>query len=109
RIAAHLSDPSVVLGLVAAAPAGLGELFVEIAGGSAVVRADEYEGLPPQLRWFTERGLLISDGWSAAEVPREVGLILRGPDWHAPFTPHPPLPPLPVPDATAVDREAGAA
>jgi hypothetical protein len=58
-------------------------------------------------RWAAERGLLFERDWSQAEMPREVALALRGPSWHAPFTPVPPELTTARGDADAVDQEAG--
>jgi hypothetical protein len=63
----------------------------------------------PNLGWARERGLVVTAPVGPPQVPREVAVALRGPDWHAPFTPHPPVPALAEVDGTAVDREAAAA
>jgi len=108
EVAARLADPETVTALVAEAPEELGETLWALAAAGPVVQG-EHGYLPTELRWAIERGLLVSDGWDSAEMPREVSLALRGPDWRAEFVPHPPLPPLAVADAGAVEREAAAA
>jgi hypothetical protein len=95
-VAARLADAETVTALVAEAPEELGETLWALAAAGPVVQG-EHGYLPTELRWAIERGLLVSDGWDSAEMPREVSLALRGPDWHAEFVPHPPLPPLPSP------------
>jgi hypothetical protein len=107
-VAAWLGERARVNALVAEAPEELGEILAGIAAAGPVVQG-EHGYLPTEVRWAVERGVLVSDGWDSAEMPREVSLALRGPGWHAPFVPHPPLPPLAVADAGAVEREAAAA
>jgi hypothetical protein len=107
-VSERLGDAGRVAALVEDAPDGLATFLAEVAGTGPQVEG-EFGYLPEDLRWAVERGLLVSDGWERAEMPREVSLALRGPGWHAPFTPRPPLPPLAVADAAAVEREAAAA
>jgi hypothetical protein len=107
-VAARLGDAERVRALVGDAPGELAGFLREVAGTGPQVEG-EFGYLPDDLRWAVERGLLVSDGWERAEMPREVSIALRGPGWHAPFTPRPPLPPLAVADAAAVEREAAAA
>jgi hypothetical protein len=108
EVAAHLGHPERVRALAAEAPEELGEILRELAESTPAIRG-EYGYLPTEIDWAIERGLLVSDGWDTAEMPREVSVALRGPGWHAPFVPRPPLPPLAVADAVAVEREAAAA
>src|SRR5688572_19060200 len=108
EVAAWLSEPARVTALVAEAPEDLGEILQGLATARPVIQG-EHGYLPTEVRWAVEHGLLVSDGWDSAEMPREVSLALRGPAWHAPFVPHPPLPPLAVAAAGAVEREAAAA
>ena len=107
-VAGRLGDAEVVRELVDTAPDEVAAFLREVAGNGPQVEG-EFGYLPDDLRWAVERGLLVSDGWERAEMPREVSLALRGPGWHAPFVPRPPLPPLAVADAAAVEREAAAA
>jgi hypothetical protein len=61
------------------------------------------------VRWAAEHGLLWYRDWDLAEMPREVALALRGPGYHAPFTPvPPPVDTAPV-DQAAVDQDAAVA
>lgn len=48
--------------------------------------------LPDEIDWAARFGLLIRRGpWgNEFEMPAEVGLAMRGADWHAPFDPEPP-------------------
>lgn len=39
-------------------------------------------GLPAAVTWLTQHGLLLPSGWDAGQMPREVALALRGPDYH---------------------------
>lgn len=107
-VADRLADAELVRTLVESAPDEVAAFLREVAASGPQVEG-ELGFLPDDLRWAVDRGLLVSDGWERAEMPREVSLALRGPDWHAPFTPRPPLPPLAVADAAAVGREAAAA
>jgi hypothetical protein len=107
-LSAHLGTPTVVTRMMADAPDDLRPTLERLATAHPVTES-EIGYLPPELRWAIEHGILVSDGWARAEMPREVALALRGPDWRAPFEPHPPLPPLGVPDPAAVAREAAAA
>jgi hypothetical protein len=68
-----------------------------------------YQRPDPNLRWAAERGLVLADSWGVPQPPREVAVALRGPDWHAPFTPDRPAAALTGVDDTAVAREAAAA
>lgn len=45
----------------------------------------------PGERWALDRGLLVQwrPGYGPGRMPAEVALLLRGPDWHAPFSPAP--------------------
>lgn len=61
------------------------------------------------LRWGTGRGLVITDSWGVPQLPREVAMALRGPGWHAPFTPRRPEPELTEVSPATVEREAAAA
>ncbi|MFG2910855.1 helicase C-terminal domain-containing protein [Kitasatospora sp. NPDC048286] len=112
----HHSDPVRVTALVAKAPAATRKLLERRAqeaperpgfimfGGP---RADS----EPGEQWALERGLLIRDRhrYGPARMPAEVALALRGPDWHAPFTPLPPgVRPAPA-TVSDIDRETSAA
>ncbi|MFC4107369.1 helicase-associated domain-containing protein [Micromonospora zhanjiangensis] len=111
-VCAALADGDRVRELVSAAPPAARTLLTELAHGEPLV------AVPPGHRdrpaddavgWATRRGLLIWDGWRHAQLPAEVGVALRGPDWRAPFDPEPPgwtLTDVPV---EAVRREAAAA
>lgn len=68
-----------------------------------------HHDLDPALRWGAERGLVLPDPWGILQLPMEVGVALRGPDWHAPFTPERPEPrQIDVP-ADEVARDCAAA
>ena len=115
-VVGHHSDPARVVALVAKAPAAtrklLGRRAREASGqpGSIMFRAPQ-DGPEPSEQWALERGLLIQDRhrYGPARMPTEVALALRGPDWHAPFTPFPPgvrSAPAAAPD---VEREVATA
>src|SRR4029453_13892395 len=86
-VAARLADVEKTAALAAEAPEELGEVLGALATAGPVVQG-EHGYLPTELRWAIERGLLVSDGWDSAEMPREVSLALRGPGWPAEVVPH---------------------
>jgi hypothetical protein len=61
--------------------------------------------------WSVARGLLLrANAWGDTWLmPAEVGLVLRGADYVAPFDPRPPLCPRAEADAPTVQRDAAAA
>ncbi|HEY3009891.1 MAG TPA: helicase C-terminal domain-containing protein [Micromonosporaceae bacterium] len=109
-----LSDADAVRAVVAEAPAATRALLREMALHGPTMEAPQLfspvgRRSTPELTWAVERGLLVWDGWQHAQMPYEVGLALRGADWHAPFDPRPPaMEPLEV-DPAAVAQEAAAA
>ncbi|MEV8095857.1 helicase C-terminal domain-containing protein [Kitasatospora sp. NPDC085879] len=112
----HHSDPGRVAALVAKAPAAARKVL-ERQAGQAPERSDfilfgaPQSGSGPGERWALERGLLIQDRhrYGPARMPAEVALALRGPAWHAPFTPVPPVLRSASVTASDVEREAAAA
>ncbi len=97
ELVAVLGDPDTVGDLVAAAPPEVSELLRSAAFGRPVRSAAALPGFWPQqarrdpARWAVDRMLLVPAGWYDTPVmPAEVALALRGPHWHAPFTPEPP-------------------
>ncbi|MEV1288670.1 helicase C-terminal domain-containing protein [Micromonospora sp. NPDC049679] len=108
-----LADADRVRALVAAAPPDARELLLSVAAAGPLVAAPpQYELRSPDgpaIGWAVRRGLLVWDGWHHAQLPAEVGTALRGPDWRAPYEPHPPALALVDADETAVAREAAAA
>ncbi|QSB15633.1 helicase-associated domain-containing protein [Natronosporangium hydrolyticum] len=64
--------------------------------------------LASELVWAAQHGLVLTDPWGSHQLPREVGLALRGPDWRAPFSPHHPTVPLSTVAPEIVSNEAGA-
>src|SRR5690606_8716435 len=92
RIRGVLEDPDRLHALLADAPDGTLGLLDDFAWGGPVrtVDGDRFtvEGTPE--KWAADRALLFRTRWDLAEMPREVALALRGPDYHAPFTPQPP-------------------
>jgi hypothetical protein len=103
-----LGDAATVRTLVASAPPATRDLLTTAAwhGPVITVRAMPYSA---ELDWAARRGLLLSDGWQHATMPREVALALRGPDWQPPFTPQPPPLRLAAVDPASVEHEASAA
>ncbi|MFJ8360023.1 helicase C-terminal domain-containing protein [Streptomyces sp. NPDC093984] len=111
----HHSDPARVAAVVARAPADARKLLERRADPAyrpqTFVLFGGQSAPEPGARWALERGLLVQGRYSYGPVrmPAEVTLALRGPGWHAPFDPAPPVTLL-VPVAPAeVDGEASAA
>ncbi|MDH6703448.1 hypothetical protein P3T27_000129 [Kitasatospora sp. MAA19] len=112
----HHSDPVRVAALVAKAPAATRKLLERRAAEAPerpafIMFGSSPADSTPGEQWAVERGLLIRDRhrYGPARMPAEVALALRGPDWHAPFTPVPPgvrSVPATVP---SIEREATAA
>ncbi|MFB7497401.1 helicase-associated domain-containing protein [Streptomyces sp. NPDC056161] len=115
-LVAHHSDPERVAAVVAEAPAAVRKLL----GRRAETAPEEPRfimfGTPgpgPETgeRWALERGLLVQERHrhGPARMPAEVALALRGPGWHAPFTPAPPAVRTAAVGRRAVDQEASVA
>nr|WP_308433383.1 helicase C-terminal domain-containing protein [Streptomyces alanosinicus] len=115
----HHSDAERVAAVLASAPATTRKLlqqqvrhrpeqprsaseFVILGGSGTDAAAGE--------RWALDRGLLVRSryGYGPARMPAEVALVLRGPDWHAPFAPAPPTVRTVSVTSAEVDREAAA-
>ncbi len=109
------ADAERVRVLVAGAPEATVNLLAELTwhgpevqvpgllhGGSA-------ERIPGPVGWAVRHGLLVVTSWHEAQVPREVALALRGPDWRPPLDLAPPVVPLVAVEPAAVSREATAA
>jgi Helicase conserved C-terminal domain len=111
----HHSDPARVAAVVARAPADARKLLerrAEPAYRPQAFVAFGGQSVPePGARWALERGLLVQGRYSygAVRMPAEVALALRGPGWHAPFDPTPPVTLLVPVTPAEVDSEASAA
>lgn len=106
KITEVLSDPGRLAALLERAPKGTRQLLDEFAWDGPARDVDGGRFVLPgsPQKWASDHGLLFRPGWNAAEMPREVALALRGPDYHPPFTPAPPdLATVPV-DPEAVDH-----
>lgn len=108
EVCAALGNSAAVRALAACAPQAVRTLLHTAAWHGPVVPV---RILPrsPELDWAARHGLLVSDGWQHAVMPREVALALRGADWRPPFTPTPPPLRLAGVDPASVQREASAA
>ncbi|GAA4161225.1 helicase-associated domain-containing protein [Phytohabitans flavus] len=109
-VCAALADGERVRSVVASAPVAARDLLAKVAWDGPLVVMGIYDrpGSGP-LAWAVRHGLLVSDGWQHAQMPGEVGMALRGPDWRAPFDPLPPTPDLVGVPPEAMEREAAAA
>ncbi|MEV6987045.1 helicase-associated domain-containing protein [Sphaerisporangium sp. NPDC051017] len=106
RVTAVLTDADRVSALLRDAPDGTVSLLDEFAWDGPVRGVDGNRFVTPGTpeQWAVDRGLIFRPQWDIAEMPREVALALRGPDYRAPFTPEPPdLGTVPA-DAEAVDH-----
>ncbi|WUH24029.1 helicase-associated domain-containing protein [Streptomyces sp. NBC_00448] len=112
----HHSDAKRVVAVVAQAPADTRKLLERMAkSGSQGPRFQEFGSPEPAsgraARWALERGLLVQDRYryGPTRMPAQVAMALRGPGWHAPFEPVPPVPRTQPVTAEEVEREAAAA
>lgn len=113
---AALCDPERVRSVLRTAPSGTHELLVAIANGETDEYAYEsfslrYSRVESPRQWAMARGLLVRAGqWDAQLLmPAEVGLVLRGPAYSAPFDPRPPELTWTDVDPAAIRNEAIAA
>lgn len=92
RVTALLSDSERLDALLGDAPGGTLELLDRFAWDGPVRTVSRHRFLSPGSpeKWALDRALLFLGRWALAEMPREVALALRGPDYRGPFTPHPP-------------------
>ncbi|NUR51747.1 MAG: helicase-associated domain-containing protein [Hamadaea sp.] len=108
-------DPDRIRALVEQAPEATKLLLEGIALRGVHppygVLLDAYASAAREVIWAEERGLLSRrHGWGyALQMPSEVGLALRGPDYRAPFSADPPLVPTVEVPAGLAEREAAAA
>lgn len=112
----HHGDAERVDALVAGAPAATRKVLEQSARSTPrqspfVVFGTPGTDLQPGARWALDRGLLLQDRhrYGPARMPAEVALALRGPDWHAPFEPLPPVTRLVPVTSSEVEREAAVA
>jgi hypothetical protein len=96
---AMLTDADQVRAVVANAPDGLpdhllaaafGQRYQTLYGYSFYSTGSRRAGRDHPLAWALDRLLLVPSPDGGLVMPREVALALRGPDWHASFTPEPP-------------------
>lgn len=111
----HHSDPARVAVVVAQAPADARKLLKRRADPAyrpqAFVLFLGQSSPEPGARWALERGLLVQGRYSYGPLgmPAEVALALRGPGWHAPFDPTPPVTLLVPVSPSEIDSEVSAA
>lgn len=114
-MAVTLADPATVARFRAEAPPDALELLHRLAVEGPAVQLPYGYRWPPghrgssPLDWLHDHGALIGSGWSMAEVPRELGLALRGGRAYGESHPAPPpLETVPVPVAR-IEAAAAAA
>lgn len=106
RVSEVLGEQERLAGLLTHAPDGTRELLEGFAWDGPVRDVDGGRFVLPGTpeKWAADHGLLYRPSWHVAELPREVALGLRGPDYHPPFTPEAPeVATLPV-DPEEVDH-----
>jgi hypothetical protein len=115
RIVDRYRDRAALDTLLATGPKGVREVLARFAHRGPVRDAPGIQSyyspddpMTPD-RWAASQGLLFMRGWHLAEMPREVALTLRGPDWRAPFAPAPPAVKSVSGDLTAIGHEAATA
>src|SRR4051794_36603462 len=104
---AWLAEPEHVTGLLKDAPGIMGTTLTEIADGPPFLDIPLLVGRSDPVYWALGHGLLVNSAYDLLEMPREVGLAIRGNGWQAPFHPVPPSPRLTPIDPAAVRGEAG--
>ncbi|WP_219470464.1 helicase-associated domain-containing protein [Nonomuraea rhizosphaerae] len=92
RVSEVLGDRDRLDALLRHAPDGTVRLLDSFAWDGPVRDVDGNRFVTPGTaeKWAADHGLLYRPSWHVAEMPREVALGLRGPDYRAPFTPEPP-------------------
>jgi hypothetical protein len=92
RVTALVADSERLGALLGGAPDGTMEMLDDFAWDGPVRSMNGNRFVLPGTpeKWALDRGLLFRSQWDLAEMPREVALALRGPDYHGPFTPYPP-------------------
>ena len=82
RLEAALADPVLVTGVLAAGPTAARELARRLASGQPTLPVQRSYGrtTASASEWLSDRLLVMPCDWYQAEMPREVGLALRGGD-----------------------------
>src|SRR5690348_2008825 len=106
-IGAWLAEPEHVTGLLKDAPGIMESTLTEIAEGPPFLDLPLIIGRSDPVYWAIAHGLLVNAAYDVLEMPREVGLAIRGSSWRAEFHPVPPSPRLTPIDPAAVRGEAG--
>lgn len=109
----HLGDPDTVRAIVADAPPQVADDLGSLAAGvlpDETADAQQIRRWQHALEWAGERGLLMGSSYGFDwQMPAEVGLALRGPEYRAPFHPRPPASTSHPVDAERVDADSAAA
>jgi hypothetical protein len=112
----HHSDRQRIAAVAGQAPAETRKLLERLAKSGSrrqqfIMFGTPEPGPGQAARWALERGLLVQDRYryGPARMPAQVAMALRGPGWHAPFEPAPPVARMQPVTAEEVEREAAAA
>jgi Helicase conserved C-terminal domain len=109
RIAALAADaPPVVAKLLEIATWDGPHVFVDPETASALWWGSRIVG-QSDVGWAVGHALLLPVGWDVLQMPREVGLALRGPGWHPVLRTERPSVATTAVDAGSVERESAAA
>ncbi|GAA0629131.1 helicase-associated domain-containing protein [Kutzneria viridogrisea] len=114
-VAEHLGDADRIRAVARQAPAEVEELLEFL-----VHSAPDFPSPPtgeamtavwgePDQRWLMERGLLLPAPGYRVQMPREVGIALRGPGFSVPVRPRPPEPTMIPISQSVVDGAASVA
>ncbi len=107
------AEPERIRAVAATAPGSARALLEELAWGGPEIPVPGYamsaERIPGPVGWAVRNGLVLVTGWRDAQVPREVALALRGPDWRPALDAAPPPLPLRPVDPAALAGESAVA
>ncbi|MGI9120579.1 MAG: hypothetical protein ACR2G7_10760 [Acidimicrobiales bacterium] len=115
RVTSALADPGVVMTLVSQAPAAAASLLKEANDYRPAFRLPSgywWYGSVRQrnpMDWLLAHGLLMLSQWPMAQIPREVGMALRGGKVYAAPEPRRPALATTAVEPVAADRPAAAA
>jgi Helicase conserved C-terminal domain len=97
-ITAAVADPAAVARRLAQAPPALADIVEKLAWHGPRIGGVRFpDGIhriqPEQLGMLLAvQGWVVPTEWGRGEMPRELALAVRGPDYRAPFTAEPPTP-----------------
>lgn len=111
----YFGKPDNVRTLVARAPAGVAEQLAVLAGAAGteeevIFDQRRFQRRQSAIEWAVAHGLMVGTPYAYDfRLSAEVARALRGPDYHAPFTPRRPEPLTRLTDRTMVESDSSAA